>query len=99
MTKINFVSIYEFTTTDNKTGYLYTIKETDNDINYKYYSLTYDEDGTPTICEVKNALEQLIIEKKITLKKLDDEKNIEAITKYMEITNPSNVITKSLTTK
>ena len=94
MPKISFVSIYEYINEENEIGYLYTIREDDNDINYKYRLLKHDENDNIFIEEINNPLNEL---KKLTLKKLNDEKYREAISAYMEIIHPDEQIKMTLT--
>jgi hypothetical protein len=53
------VNIYGFKLEDNTESYIYSLKEQENSLNYKYYILTRDENDDPIIYDAGNAIKTL----------------------------------------
>jgi hypothetical protein len=53
------VNIYGFKLEDNTESYIYSLKEQEKSLNYKYYILTRDENDDPIIYDAGNAIKTL----------------------------------------
>lgn len=93
------MNVYEFKTKNNTKSYIYSLEKKEEDLNFKYYILTKDDNLESTIYEANNTLNMLQLN---NIQLIPIEKNSPSYQKFLEelqetlekITNQKKAIPK-----
>ena len=93
------MNVYEFETKNNTKSYIYSLEKKEEDLNFKYYILTKDDNLESTIYEANNTLNMLQLN---NIQLIPIEKNSPSYQKFLEelqetlekITNQKKAIPK-----
>ena len=75
------MNVYEFKTKNNTKSYIYSLEKKEEDLNFKYYILTKDDNLESTIYEANNTLNMLQLN---NIQLIPIEKNSPSYQKFLE---------------